>query len=95
MCFYRSGQGRLYSNEELNRDFLTAKRKDPNLEAKQYRERHTQKLGGLVKLPYSTVSDLCANGMYADAAALYAKNNGVAMEHARLAISLLYADGRC
>lgn len=96
MCFYRSGQGKIYSDRELNfRGFLVAKRKYPRLSAHQYHERLAVELCGLVKLPFSTVSELCANRLYEDAAALYAKCNDYTMEQARFAVSLLCADGRC
>lgn len=95
MCFYKSGNGKIYSDEELNEDFLTAKRNDPNLRAKQYRERRSRELGGLDRLPFSTVSALSRNGFPEDAAMLYARNNDCPMEQARLAVSLFRADGRC
>lgn len=96
MCLYKSGKGKIYSDRELNfRGFLVAKQKNPGLSSKQYQERLAAELGGLKKLPFSTVSELCANGMYEDATVLYAKNNDCSVEQARLAVSLLRADGRC
>jgi len=95
MCFYKSGQGRLYSNEELNNGFRVAKRKYPGLSAKQYREKLSGELGGLDRLPFDTVSELSIHGMPEEAALLYAKNNDCSMKQARLTVSLLRADGRC
>jgi len=96
MCLYKSGNGKIYTDRELNlRGFLIAKQKNPGLSSKQYRAKLAAELGGLEKMPFSTVSELCANGMHEDAAVLYAKNNNCPMEQARFAVSLLRADGRC
>ncbi len=95
MCLYKSGKGKIYSDEELNGAFQVAKRKYPNLSAKQYREKLSGEVGGLNKLPFSTVSELSVNGMPEEAALLYARNNHCSVEQARLAVSLLRADGRC
>lgn len=95
MCLYKSGSGKIYSDEELNGTYLVAKRKYPNLGAEQYRNKLAAELGGLDKLPFSTVSELSINGLPEEAAMLYARNNECTMEQARLAVSLLRADGRC
>lgn len=95
MCFYKSGKGRIYSDEELNGGFRVAKRKYPNLSAKQYRNKLSEELGGLEKMPFSTVSELSINGRLEEAAMLYARNNECSMEQAKLAVALLRADGRC
>lgn len=95
MCLYKSGKGKIYSDKELNGGFRVAKRKYPHLSAKQYREKLTWELNGLDKLPFSTVGELCINGMPEEAAMLYARNSNCSMEQARLAVSLLRADGRC
>ncbi len=95
MCLYKSGKGKIYSDEELNRTFLAAKRKYPGLSAEQYREKLSRELGGLDKLAFDTVSELSANGMPERAALFYARNSGCAMEQARFAVSLLRMDGRC
>lgn len=95
MCLYKSGKGKIYTDDELNGAFLIAKRKYPRLNAKQYRKKLAGELNGLDKLPFSTVGELCANGMPEDAAMLYARNSNCSMEQARLAVSLLRADGRC
>ena len=95
MCLYKSGKGKIYSDEELNGCFMVAKRKYPNLSAKQYREKLSGELGGLDKLPFSTVSELSINGRPEDAAMLYARNNNCSMEQAKFVVSLLRVDGRC
>ena len=95
MCFYKSGNGKLYSNEELNGAYLVAKRKYPNLSAEQYRKKLAVELDGLNKLPFSTVSELCTNGMPEEASMLYARTNGCSIEQARFVVSLLCVDGRC
>lgn len=95
MCLYKSGTGKIYSDEELNGCFQIAKRKYPSLSAKQYREKLSQEVGGFDKLPFSTVKELSINGLPEDAALLYARNNNCPVEQARFAVSLLRADGRC
>lgn len=95
MCLYKSGNGKIYSDEELSGAFWIAKRKYPNLGAEQYRNKLVAELGGLDKLPFTTVSELSLNGMPMEAAMLYARNNECTMEQAKLAVSLLCADGRC
>ncbi len=95
MCFYKSGRGQLYTNEELNNGFQVAKRKYPTLSANQYREKLSKEMGGLKKVSLDTVSELSANGLPERAALLYASNNHCSMEQARFAVSLLRMDGRC
>lgn len=64
MCLYKSGNGKIYTDRELNlRGFLIAKQKNPGLSSKQYRAKLAAELGGLEKMPFSTVSELCANGI--------------------------------
>lgn len=95
VCLYKSGKGKIYTNEELNGGFLVAKRKYPHLSAEQYRKKLSEELDGLDQLPFSTVSEFAINGMPEEAAMLYSRNNHCSIEQARLAVALLRADGRC
>lgn len=95
MCLYKSGNGKLYTNEEINSGYAVVKRKYPGLSLGQYCKKLSDEFGGLDKLPYNTVRELTTNGMPEEAAMLYARNNGCSMEQAMFTISLLRIDGRC
>ncbi len=82
MCWYKTRDGKMYSDAELNRAYLDAKKKYPKISPKYYRAKLTAETGLKMVAPKVWIDELVKAHRLKEAAAEWQKKMGWTLQQA-------------